>query len=173
MRNDDEGCVVSGPSNVPSWNLATRRELVDLYLRQMSIASLAEHFEVSSREIVRELSKLFLGVTDPWENKFVERFGEKWDLEEEERLHILFRRGNSVESISRELKRDRLGVCFRILQRFDVVIPQQTIDALRLEDYWENESDPDLKSPKARTCGVCLDVIVYCKCRFQDWEDPR
>ena len=170
MKSDDEGCVISEPSNLPNWSFAARRELVDLFLRQMSIASLAEHFETSSREIVRELSKLFLGVTDPWENKFAERFGEKWDLEEEERLYILFRRGNTVESIAREMKRDRLGICFRILQKFDVVIPRETIDALRLEDYWGNESDPDLQFPRARTCGVCLDVIVYCKCRFQDWD---
>ena len=170
MQIGDEGCVVSEPPKQANWTSETRRELVDLYLRQMSIASLAEHFEKSARQIVRELSRLFLGVTDPWENKLAERFGEKWDIADEERLYILFRRGQDVESIARDIKRDSLGICFRILQKFDVVIPQQTIDALGLAEYWANESDVDLQNPKARTCVVCLDVIVYCKCRFQDWD---
>lgn len=164
--------MVFKPDENPDWNRDSRRELVDLYLRQMSIASLAEHFDVSQREIVRELSRLLLNVQEPCENKFAENFGAKWDIVGDDKLRAYFRRGHTVAEISRLLGRDLLGICFRILANFDVVVPDATRVSLKLDEYWANEKDPDSKASPARTCVVCEDVIIYCKCQFQDWPDP-
>lgn len=168
--NSDERCLVDGPDEFANWDIDSRRELIDLFLRQMSLESLAEHFDASIREIVRELSKLMLSVADPYENKFAENFGAKWDLVDEDRLRVLYGRGLSVAELAKSLKRDRLGVCFRILRNFDVVVPQQTRQELKLDEFWEAEAFPDESSREQRECVVCGDVILYCKCSFHDWE---
>lgn len=101
--NSDEGCLVDGPDEFANWDIDSRLEPIDLFLRQMSLDSLAEHFDASIREIVRELSKLMLSVADPHENKFAENFGAKWDLVDEDRFRVLYGRGLSVAELAKSL----------------------------------------------------------------------
>ena|GEM_PF-2145372 len=143
MNRSNEGCVVFEPHEGPNWNRDSRRELVDLYLRQMGLPFLAQHFEVSQRDLVRELSKLLLDVTEPYENRFVKNYGAKWNMVDDEKLQVCFRRGYSIAEISRLLGRDALGICFRILSNFDVVVPKETYSNLGLEEYWATETNPD------------------------------
>lgn len=143
MNRSNEGCLVFELDEGPNWNQDSRRELIDFYLRRMGLPYLAQHFEVSQRDLVRELSKLLLDVTEPYENRFVKNYGAKWSIVDDETLQVCFRRGYSIAEISCSLGRDVLGVCFRILTTFDVVVPKETYSNLDLEEYWANETNPD------------------------------
>ena len=104
-------CVVDD-----SWSPEERRELAWGYEAGMDIPLLATLLDYSPREVVRELSRQVFSMPTPSENRKAPRFGANWEPGEVERLIEGFQQGVAPTEIARELGRDELGVCWRILE---------------------------------------------------------
>ena len=104
-------CVVDD-----SWSPEERKELLWAYEAGMDIPLLATFLEYSPREVVRELSRQVFSMATPSENRKAAHYGAKWEQGEVERLIEGFQQGLAPTDIARELGRDELGVCWRILE---------------------------------------------------------
>ena len=104
-------CVVDDPLSPEE-----RRELHWGYEAGMDIPLLATLLDYSPREVVRELSRQVFSMPTPSENRKAPRSGVKWEAAEEECLIEWFQQGLAPTDIARELGRDELGVCWRILE---------------------------------------------------------
>ena len=99
-----------------SWSRGERKELAWGYEAGMDIPLLATLLGYSPREVVRELSRQAFSMPTPSENRKASRYGACWELAEVERLVEGFQHGVAPTDIARELGRDELGVCWRILE---------------------------------------------------------
>ena len=104
-------CVVDNP-----WSPEERGELLWDYEMGMDIPLMATLLDYSPREIVRELSRQVFSMPTPSENRKAPRYRANWEPAEVERLIEGFQQGVAPTDIARELGRDELGVCWRIIE---------------------------------------------------------
>ena len=103
-------CVVDD-----SWTPEERRELFWGYEEGMDIPLLAALLGYSPREVVRELSREIFSMPTPSQNRKAPRYAATWEPREVARLVECFQQGLAPAEIAKELGRDELGVCWRLL----------------------------------------------------------
>ena len=99
-----------------SWSSEERRELLWGYEAGMDIPLLATLLDFSPREVVRELSRQAFSMPTPSENRKAPRYRANWEPAEVDRLIEGFQQGVTPTGIARQLGRDELGVCWRIIE---------------------------------------------------------
>ena len=156
------GCVYRDPP----WDHPTTKELVLLYLDGMEIELLASHFQMTAHEIVDKLSELFFDLPEPVQDTSATNYKKPWQRAETSKLWRLYAVRNSIPDIAEKLGRDELGVCYKLLTEQMVILPRNLADDYGLdEEEFHVESTAD---PKAEVCSTCLDVVLYCKCYYEE-----
>jgi uncharacterized iron-regulated protein len=147
-----------------AWTKAARKALVELYLDGMDIDLLASHFNKTQHEIVFKLSEILLGVANPKQDSSAKKYRKPWTWAEKSKLWRLYAVRNPIHLIAEKLGRDELGVCFKLLSEQIVILPRRVVEKYDLDqDDFAVESESDYKVP---VCSNCLDVVMYCKCKF-------
>lgn len=142
------------------------KELLELYLDGMDIVLLSSHLNLTRREVVRKLSELLFGLEFPTQNPDAENFQKNWSWVETSRLWRMYAVGIPVQVIAHKLGRDELGICYRLLTENLIVVPATVVEKYKLnQENFATESDP---KPDVKQCSTCLDVILYCKCYYEE-----
>lgn len=98
------------------WSEPERRDLLAGYSRGESIATLASRTSATRRAVVFELTRLMLAPEGPMVDRAAGKFGHFWSTADEKILRDLYSTGTTLLDIARELKRDQLGVAFKLLE---------------------------------------------------------
>lgn len=163
-------CEPHEPSFQQLWTDGTRRELLELWVDGMSLQMLADYFQRTTRDVVRELASLILQVDDLRSDSTTPRHGVRWSWDDDHMLVQQHQLGVTLTEIAEALGRDEMGAAFRMLEYFAPGIPRETIERFGLADFAaakrREAGDPSGDAPE--TCPNCLDVVLYCKCRIGD-----
>ena len=142
------------------------KDLLELYLDGMDIDLLSSHLNVGRREIVLKLSGLLFALEGPKQNPDAKNYQKSWSWADTSRLWRMYAVGIPVQVIAHKLGRDELGTCFRLLTENFVVVPAAVVDKYKLDQ--ENFATDSDQKTAVKICSVCLDVVPYCKCDYEE-----
>ena len=148
------------------WTFAMEKELLELYLDGMDIVLLSSHLNLTRREVVRKLSGLLFGLEFPTQNPDALNYQKTWSWAETSRLWRMYAVGIPVQVIAHKLGRDELGICYRLLTENLVVVPATVVEKYKLDE--ENFATDSDQKTAVKICSVCLDVVPYCKCDYEE-----
>ena len=150
------------------WTKSMNKELLELYLHRMPGAMMANYFDCSQRDLVRQIACLVLGKKKIKSDKRAPRYGEEWTWRDDQVLRREFQLGKSIDQIAETLGRDELGVAFRILAFFEPQIPAAIVQKYGLDenpDVLPSSSPLQGDDPRfVKVCSECRDVVPFCKC---------
>jgi hypothetical protein len=165
----------------PSWSYESQKELLELWVDGMDLELLARHLNRKRLEVIQKLSELILKAPQPVADSSAPYFRKPWDYFHNSELRRLYALGKKPSEIADALGRDELGVCFRLLSNFELVIPRAVIKRFHLDEEETSAnlihetgrltplSDPDNFQP------VVLETIdgVETETPVKDWLGKR
>jgi hypothetical protein len=92
--------------------------VVELYFSRLNIWAISQAIGVEAKDVGRTLAIRVLGQTEPLVDEGAENFGQFWTDKDSATLEDQFLDGVSIEKIAKNLGRDKLGICFRVLDTF-------------------------------------------------------
>jgi hypothetical protein len=98
--------------------------VVELYFSSLNIWAISKAMGVEAKDVGRTLAIRVLGQTEPLVDEGAENFGQFWTDEDSATLEDQYLDGVPIEKIAENLGRDKLGVCFRVLDAFAPEIRQ-------------------------------------------------
>ena len=108
----------------PSWTHESTKELLELYLTGFTPQMLAAHFQVSMRQVIRQLSAVVLGDNNLVMDPTKPRHQQTWHRDEVLFLASQMQLGRTPSEISALMDRDSLGIAFKLFQALPVPIPR-------------------------------------------------
>lgn len=121
-------------SSDPGWSYASQKELLELWLDRMDLELLARHLNRKHLEVIMKLSELILKAPQPMADRSAPCFRKPWDYSHTSELRRLHALGKKPSDIADALGRDELGVCFRLLSNFELVIPRAVVKRFHLDE---------------------------------------
>lgn len=92
--------------------------VVELYISRLNIWAISQALGVESKDVGRILAIRVLRQSEPLVDEQAENFGQFWTDEDSASLESQYLDGVPIEKIAANLGRDKLGVCFRVLEAF-------------------------------------------------------
>lgn len=92
--------------------------VVELYFSRLNIWAISHAMGVDAKDVGRTLAIRVLGQSEPLVDEEAENFGQFWTDEDSTALENQYLEGLTIERIAKNLGRDKLGVCFRVLDAF-------------------------------------------------------
>lgn len=92
--------------------------VVELYLSGLNVWGIAQALGVEAKDVGRILAIKFLSQVEPLVDEGAVNFGQSWTDEDAAALKSCYLSGLSIGEIADKLGRDKLGVCFRVLEAF-------------------------------------------------------
>jgi hypothetical protein len=92
--------------------------VVEFYFSRLNIWAISQAMGVEAKDVGRTLAIRVLGQTEPLVDEGAENFGQFWTDEDSATLEDQYLDGVSIEKIAKNLGRDKLGICFRVLDTF-------------------------------------------------------
>ena len=108
----------------PTWTHESTKELLELYLTGFTPQMLAAHFQVSVKEVIRQLSAVVLGDDNLTKDPTKPRHQQTWHRDEVMFLASQMQLGRTPTEIAKLMDRDSLGVAFKLFQALPVPIPR-------------------------------------------------
>ena len=108
----------------PTWTHEKTKELLELYLTGFTPQMLAAHFQVSVKEIIRQLSAVVLGDDNLTKDPTKARHQQTWHRDEVMFLASQMQLGRTPTEIATLMDRDSLGIAFKLFQALPVPIPR-------------------------------------------------
>ena len=108
----------------PTWTHEKTKELLELYLTGFTPQMLAAHFQVSVKEIIRQLSAVVLGDDNLTKDTSKARHQQTWHRDEVMFLASQMQLGRTPTEIATLMDRDSLGIAFKLFQALPVPIPR-------------------------------------------------
>ena len=108
----------------PTWSQESTKELLELYLTGFTPHMLAAHFQVSAKEIIRQLSAVVLGDHNLMKDPSKARHQRTWHRDEVMFLASQMQLGRTPTEIAALMDRDSLGIAFKLFQVLPVPIPR-------------------------------------------------
>lgn len=130
--NSNGSAVRNSSDPEPGWSYASQKELLELWLDGMDLEPLARHLNRKPLEVVVKLSELVLKAPQPVADRAAPCFRKPWDYFHNFELRRLHALGKRPSDIADALGRDELGVCFRLLSNFELVIPKAVVKRFHL-----------------------------------------
>jgi hypothetical protein len=118
----------------PAWSYTAQKELLELWLDGMDLELLARHLNRKQLEVMVKLSELILKAPQPVADSSAPFFRKPWDYFHNSELRRLHALGKTPSDIADALGRDELGVCFRLLSNFELVIPRGVVKRFHLDE---------------------------------------
>lgn len=109
-----------------------RRELLELYLTGFTMDMLAQHFQVSVRQIVRKLASTVWGEENLTQDRTKARYQQTWHKDEINFLMSQLQLCKTPSEIAALMERDSFGVAFKAFQSLPVPIPKEVQERLGL-----------------------------------------
>jgi hypothetical protein len=158
------GCVVPGPDG-KEWSEEDRKALLELYVSRMPFKTVAQLFDCSTDDVVKELARVLLRASNLKRDENSPNYGKNWTWIEDQLLKRDFQLRRPIKEIARGLGRDSLGIAYRVLETLSPQIPPKWVRELISDSHSGHDSrQDDALGPEAKTCSECLDVTIYCKC---------
>jgi hypothetical protein len=133
MRSNDSATRDSSDPE-QGWDYTSQKELLELWVGGMDLELLARHLNRERREVVVKLSELILKAPQPVVDSSARYFRKPWDYFHNSELRRLYALGKKPSEIADALGRDELGVCFRLLSDFELVIPRAVTKRFNLDE---------------------------------------
>lgn len=130
--NDSASCISSVPEQV--WSYTSQKELLELWVDGMDLELLARHLNRKHLGVIVKLSELILKAPQPVVDSSAPYFRKPWDYFHNSELRRLHALGKKPSEIADALGRDELGVCFRLLSNFELVIPRAVVKRFHLDE---------------------------------------
>jgi hypothetical protein len=130
--NYSASCISSDPEQ--GWSYTSQKELLELWVDGMDLELLARHLNRKPLEVVVKLSELILKAPQPVADSSAPCFRQPWDCYHNSELRRLHALGKKPSDIADVLGRDALGVCFRLLSNFELVIPRAVVKRFHLDE---------------------------------------
>ena len=108
----------------PTWTNESTKELLELYLTGFTPQMLAAHFQLSAKEIIRQLSAVVLGDHNLMMDPSKARHQRTWHRDEVMFLASQMQLGRTPTEIAALMDRDSLGIAFKLFQVLPVPIPR-------------------------------------------------
>ena len=118
----------------PGWSYTSQKELLELWVDGMDLELLARHLNRKPLEVIVKLSELILKAPQPVADSSAPYFRKPWDYFHNSELRRLHALGKKPSEIADALGRDELGVCFRLLSNFELVIPRSVVKRFHLDE---------------------------------------
>tara|TARA_B110000503_G_C7053269_1_gene373272 strand:+ start:470 stop:1027 length:558 start_codon:yes stop_codon:yes gene_type:complete len=132
ISNDSASRKSSNPEQ--RWSYGSQKELLELWADGMDLELLARHLNRRQLEVIEKLSELILKTPQPVADSSAPYFRKPWDYLQNSELRRLYALGKKPSEIAVALGRDGLGVCFRLLSNFELVIPRAVIKRFHLDE---------------------------------------
>jgi hypothetical protein len=132
--NSNDSATRDSSDPEQGWEYMSQKELLELWVGGMDLELLARHLNRKQREVVVKLSELILKAPQPVADSSAPYFGKPWDYFHNSELRRLYALGKKPSEIADALGRDELGVCFRLLSNFELVIPRAVIRRFHLDE---------------------------------------
>lgn len=132
--NSNDSATGNSSHSEQGWSYASQKELLELWVGGMDLELLARHLNRKQLEVIVKLSELILKAPRPLADSSAPYFRKPWDYVQNSELRRLYALGNKPSEIADALGRDELGICFRLLSNFELVIPRAVIKRFRLDE---------------------------------------
>jgi hypothetical protein len=132
--NSNDSATRESSDPEQGWSYTSQKELLELWVGGMDLELLARHLNRKQREVVVKLSELILKAPHPVADSSAPYFRKPWDYFHDSELRRLYALGKKPSEIADALGRDELGVCFRLLSNFELVIPRAVIKRFHLDE---------------------------------------
>jgi hypothetical protein len=113
---------------VPRWDDHSVKELLELYLTGFSLLMLAEHWDITTEDIVRSLSAVVYGDTALVKDRLKARHQKAWAGQEMQFLITQMQVGATPTEISALMERDSLGIAYKLFEALPVPVPKTIIE---------------------------------------------
>lgn len=150
-------------SSDPGWSYTSQKELLELWVDGMDLELLARHLNRKRLEVIVKLSELILKAPQPSADSSAPYFRKPWDYFHNSELRRLHALGKKPSDIADALGRDELGVCFRLLSNFDLVIPRAVVKRFHLDEDETSTNriyEHDGLTPLSDPDNFQLDVVI-------------
>lgn len=150
------------------WSEVERKALIEFYVSRMPLKTVAQLFDCSTDDVVRELARLLLRANSLRRDENSPNYGKHWSWIEDQLLTRDFQLRRPIKEIARRLGRDSMGIAYRVLETLSPQIPPKWAKELSSGPHSEGSSRHDDAVGSAATiCSECLDVTAYCKCLIE------
>jgi len=113
---------------VALWDDDSVKELLELYLTGFSLLMLAEHWDITTEDIVRSLSAVVYGDTALVKDRLKARHQKAWAGQEMQFLITQMQVGATPTEISALMERDSLGIAYKLFEALPVPVPKTVIE---------------------------------------------